>query len=148
MGIQFRGRIQGSGTDATSNLRNLPQTTQGKQLSNQVQQIKQYLDTGKDVADAVSNPKKFAESKASKALPEGAKSEYERLLEDIKKAAEENANKLRNKVKELYDETIGALCGGDGSGSQDPGNGAQTGDQRVPKVIGPLPVVAPPGRLY
>ena len=49
------------------------------------------------------------------ATPEGAKSEYERMVDEIGKAAEENATSLQKKIEDLYNKARRALCGDDGT---------------------------------
>jgi RHS repeat-associated protein len=101
------------GTDPTSRASQLVNTGPAKQISQATQQAQQVVDVAKDASQLAGDPKSFLESKASKAVPEGAKSEYEKTLEENAKTAEESSSSFLKELEELYQKARKQLCGDD-----------------------------------
>jgi RHS repeat-associated protein len=115
------------GTDPTSRVGQVVQTVDSRSIGDAAGAVQKTIDVSGKAIEFAKDPKGVLEAEATKAAtPEGARAEYERILEDLAKRAEESSANLKKQLDELYEKARKALCGDDGT-TQPPDPGKSKG---------------------
>lgn len=136
------------GTDPTSRASQVVQTADSKAIGEATSTVTKTIDTAGKAVEFARDPAAVLEAEATRAAtPEGARSEYERTLEENARRAEENSTSLRRRLEELYERARRALCGGDEATPQqesDPNRQAPRSTPRPARVKPMPPGYVPP----